>query len=78
MATIHVGSNLRLVVYPNDHPPPHCHALGPGWELRIELSEPPSLLTVGGSFKQQDIARALIATENHLVALRKLWSELHD
>ena len=76
MASIRAG-NVRLVIYGNDHPPPHTHAIGPGWEFRIELTEPPSLMTVGGSYKQQDIVRALVATNHHLIALQKLWSELH-
>lgn len=76
MASIHVG-NIRLVIYGNDHPPPHTHAIGPGWEFRIELSDPPSLLTVGGTYKHQDIIGALIATNDHLMALQELWSEIH-
>lgn len=39
---------LRLVVYPNDHPPPHCHTVGPGWEMRVELSSPPALMSILG------------------------------
>jgi Domain of unknown function (DUF4160) len=77
MSTIRL-SGFRLVVYANDHPPPHTHVLGAGWEFRIELSEPPALLTLAGSFKKQDIAQALTATQSHLVQLRQLWSELHD
>lgn len=76
MASIRI-KNIRLVIYGNDHPPPHTHAIGPGWEFRIELSEPPSLLTVGGTYTQQDIVRALLATNEHLAALQKLWSEIH-
>jgi hypothetical protein len=77
MASIYL-SNSRLVVYPNDHPPPHAHVLGPGWEIRIELSNPPSLLTVAGSCKKQDIAKALLDTYQHLNHLIQLWSDLHD
>lgn len=70
--------HLRLVVYPNDHPPPHAHVLGPGWEIRIELSQPPALLTVAGPAKVADIAAALLAVAAHLAQLRIFWSELHD
>jgi hypothetical protein len=77
MASIHLGS-LRLVIYANDHPPPHTHVLGPGWEIRVELSNPPALMTVGGAFKKQDIANALLATAAHLTELLQLWSKLHD
>lgn len=70
--------HLRLVVYPNDHPPPHTHVLGPGWEIRIELSHPPALLTIAGPAKASDITAALLAVAEHLAPLRVLWSELHD
>jgi hypothetical protein len=70
--------HLRLVVYPNDHPPPHCHVLGPGWEIRVELSHPPALMTIAGRPKAADIAEALMAVAQHLGALRTIWSDLHD
>ena len=77
MASIRIDG-MRLVVYPNDHPPPHVHVLGAGWEIRIKLSYPPSLMTILGEPKQQEIAIALLATHKELSALRVLWSELHD
>ncbi|MBS0467947.1 MAG: hypothetical protein JSR14_12150 [Proteobacteria bacterium] len=56
-----------------------CRAsLGPGWEIRIELSQPPALLTVAGPAKVADIAAALLAVAAHLAQLRIFWSELHD
>lgn len=70
--------HLRLVVYPNDHPPPHCHALGPGWEIRVELSHPPALMTIAGKPKTAEIAEVLMAVAQHLGALRTNWSDLHD
>lgn len=77
MASIR-DKHLRLVVYPNDHPPPHTHVLGPGWEIRVELSHPPALMTIAGKPKTADMAAALMATADHLGRLRTLWSELHD
>ena len=70
--------HLRLVVYPNDHPPPHCHVVGPGWEIRVELSDPPSLMTIAGKPKVSEIADALIGTAQHLGALLTIWSDLYD
>jgi hypothetical protein len=69
---------LRLVVYPNDHPPPHCHVLGPGWEIRVELSHPPGLMTMAGKPKTAETAEALMAVAQHLSVLRTKWSDLHD
>ncbi|MBK5207824.1 MAG: hypothetical protein JJD98_21315, partial [Polaromonas sp.] len=53
---------MRWVVYPNDHPPLHTHVIGPGWEMRIELTQPPSLLSVLGAPKAGEMAKALIGT----------------
>lgn len=77
MATIREKS-LRLVVYGNDHPPPHAYVLGPGWEIRIALTDPPSLLSLGGDYKTKDITSALAATYANLERLRQLWNENHD
>lgn len=56
--------HLRLVVYPNDHPPPHCHVLGPGWEM-----------TIAGRPKTAEMADALMAVAQQLSALRTNWSD---
>jgi hypothetical protein len=32
-------NGLRVVIYPNDHPPAHVHVLGPGWVVVINLIE---------------------------------------
>lgn len=77
MASIR-SDGLRLVVYPNDHPPPHTHVLGPGWEIRIELSMPPALMTIVGKPKIAEITSALLAVDDHLKQLRIHWSNLHD
>jgi Domain of unknown function (DUF4160) len=77
MPGIRVG-RLRWVIYPNDHPPPHVHVIGPGWEIRIELLDPPSLLSIAGSPKAGNMVDALVGIANHLDELRQLWSRLHD
>jgi Domain of unknown function (DUF4160) len=76
MASIKAGS-LRLVVYSDDHPPPHAHVLGPGWEIRVELASPPSLMTIAGAAKKQDARNALMAVNLHLEDLKALWSTSH-
>jgi hypothetical protein len=69
---------LRLVVYENDHPPPHVHVLEPSWEIRIELTTPPALMTVMGPAKRSGISSALLAVYRNLVPLKQLWSQVHD
>ncbi len=33
-------AGLRVVIYPNDHPPAHVHVLGPGWVVVVDLTGP--------------------------------------
>src|SRR5271165_5298069 len=37
MPTILRLGGLRIVIYPNDHPPAHVHVIGRGWEVVIDL-----------------------------------------
>ena len=39
MRTVLRIDGLRVVIYPNDHPPAHVHILGPGWVVVIDLIE---------------------------------------
>ena len=77
MSSIRVA-NLRLVIYPNDHPPPHVHVLGGDWEIRIALTQPPLLMSILGKPKKPSIASALIAVNDRLDVLTTMWSNLHD
>jgi hypothetical protein len=45
----------RVVIYPNDHGPPHVHVLGPGWEMKVRLKEPPELVAVLGKPKTSEL-----------------------
>jgi hypothetical protein len=38
MPTVLRTAGLRVVIYPNDHPPAHVYVLGPGWLVVINLS----------------------------------------
>jgi hypothetical protein len=69
---------LNLVVYPNDHLPPHVHVQGPGWEVRLSLHVSLEVMTITGKPKMKEIAQAVRATTNRLNELKKIWSELHD
>jgi Domain of unknown function (DUF4160) len=70
--------NLNLVVYPNDHLPPHVHVLGPGWEIRLSINGKLEVMTITGKPKLQEVAQAIEATAKHTAELNKIWSDLHD
>ena len=76
MSSIRVNA-LRLVIYPNDHGPPHVHVLGPGWELKVRLKEDPVLVSVLGKPKSEEISKGLEAVREHLWHLTSLWGDLH-
>ena len=77
MGSIRVNT-LRLVIYPNDHGPPHVHVMGPGWELKVRLKEPPELIAVLGKPKSAELTRAMQAVWAQLWELTDLWGALHD
>lgn len=77
MSSIRLG-NMRLVVYANDHPPPHVHVLGVDWEVRIALTQQPTLMSILGKPKRQALAGALMAVNERRAVLKLMWSNLHD
>lgn len=77
MSSVKFG-NMRLVVYANDHPPPHVHVLGVDWEVRIALTQPPTLMSILGKPKRPALASALLAVNERRAVLRNMWSNLHD
>ncbi len=70
--------NLRLVIYPKDHNPPHVHVVGDDFEFRVSIQGvKPHIIgdTFGVSLK--DRRMGLWAVHQRLDALRALWKEIH-
>jgi hypothetical protein len=65
MPTVLRRGGLRLVIYPNDHPPAHVHVLGPGWAVVINLIGP-------------EVRRALQPIVAHRDVLVEAWKRIHD
>jgi hypothetical protein len=75
MPTVLRIDGLRVVIYPNDHPPAHVHVLGPGWMVVINLLTPEVRDIVGCDQRQADRVLRLIA--GHRSALMDAWRLLH-
>ena len=79
MPTVHRFHGLRVVIYPNDHRPPHVHAMGKGCEAVFKLNGPKGLpeLRENYGFAARDLG--VIATEigAHLQHLQTQWSTIH-
>jgi len=67
------------MIYVNDHPPPHVHAIKAGAQARIAIGgegERPSLINNDG-LSQRELAAALEAVDKDRESLLKRWREFH-
>lgn len=79
MPTILRFRGLRVVIYANDHRPPHVHVIGPGREARIALGdehEHPRLMT-NERLSRRQVAEALVEISRNRDLLIQRWREIH-
>jgi len=77
MPTIVESGGFRMVIYPNDHAPPHVHVHHADGMARISLEAEPRLLSVRGlSAIQARRARSLVA--GHWQVALKVWKKFHE
>jgi hypothetical protein len=80
MPTVFAVGAYRIVVYPNDHQPPHVHAVGPGGEARFALGRRPAdvRLMDAASTIPRAAMRAITAEviDRHPECLAK-WRKIH-
>lgn len=78
MPTVLRAHGLRVVIYTDDHPPPHVHVIGAG-ETKIALDETASAVvvvwTVGASFAEA--RRALRLVQEERMMLLERWNRIH-
>jgi hypothetical protein len=72
------AGGLKVVIYVDDHPPPHVHVLGDG-EAKIRLvgsnGRPQVIESVG--MKQGNLRRALLAVSEAQTMLLEEWTKIH-
>jgi hypothetical protein len=72
--------NVRIVIYSNDHPPPHVHAIGRGGaRARFELNCPdgPVTLLDQFGFRAADIWEFGTAIAAELPVVCEKWRAIH-
>ena len=77
MPTIIRQDGFRIVIYPNDHLPPHVHIFKSDAEVKIELVEP-RVFSVEGKIGNKELAKALSLVIEHQVELLEKWKEIHE
>jgi len=66
---------LRVVIYPNDHPPAHVHVVGPGWIVVVNLLGPEVREVIGCN--EREAGRVLRLVADHQMALLEAWRRYH-
>jgi hypothetical protein len=71
---------LRVVIYPNDHRPPHVHVIGGGNEAIFYLNSPAGPLSLRGSigFSTVELNRIASVLGAEVLDLWKAWERFHD
>lgn len=68
--------NLRVVIYPNDHDPPHVHVIAPDAEAKFELSDLECIYSRGFSKKALKQIHEFLAENKEL--LEETWYDYHQ
>ena len=79
MPTILRFGKLRVMIYTNEHGPPHVHVIGPGAQARTLLGEEderPRLMTNEGLSGRQ-LGQALVEIGRNRDLLVQRWREIH-
>jgi hypothetical protein len=77
MPTIVRQDGFRIMIFPNDHLPPHVPVFKSDAEVKIELVEP-RVFNVEGKIGNKDLAKALSLVIEHQVDLLEKWKEIHE
>ncbi len=77
MPTIIKEDGFRIVIWPNDHLPPHVHIFKGDAEVKIELVEP-KVFSVEGKIGNKDLAKALSLVIVYRVELLAKWKKIHE
>lgn len=79
MPTVHRFHGLRVVIYPNDHRPPHVHVMGKGCEAVFKLNGPhgPPELRENYGFGVRELAMIAAEVGAQLQHLQTQWSTIH-
>ena len=75
MPTIFTEGGFRFMIYLDDHPPAHVHAIGAECMIRIGLEPIELLSSVGG--KASDLRRAMGIAVRHRERLLAAWRKHH-
>ena len=77
--TVHREDGFQFRIFPNDHSPPHVHAVKAGGFAKIAIGgveEPPCLLEAR-RLKDREIVRAVRIVERESQKFMLAWTDIH-
>jgi hypothetical protein len=79
MPTVFRFGAFRVVIYPNDHRPPHVHVIGQGHEAVFELNCPegPVELRENYGFASRELVRIATLLDGNISLLCAAWESIH-
>ena len=77
MPTVIKQDGFRIVIWPNDHLPPHVHVFKGDSEVKIALVEP-KVFNIEGKISNKDISKSLSLVIEYQVKLLEKWREIHE
>ena len=77
MPTIIKHDRFKIVIWPNDHMPPHVHVFKRDAEVKITLLEP-VVFNIEGEISNKDLVKALNPVIEHQIELLERWKEIHE
>jgi hypothetical protein len=78
MVTVHRAFGFRIVIFTNDHSPPHVHVVGPGGEAKITLEGPDGLaLDWVRGIAMADMRRIMQEVQRERRRLIEAWRDIH-
>ena len=78
MPTIFRQDGFRVVIYTDDHEPPHVHVLKGETEVKVDLGSImilPTVILLRG--KRRDATKALEIVTDHQTELLEAWRMIH-
>ena len=75
MPTVLRFANVRIAIYPNDHPPAHVHVIAPDWEIVVNVDDMSLRETFGCA--EHEAQRILRLLSPHRDALLEAWRKYH-
>lgn len=73
MSTVIYIGNVRIVIYPKDHKPPHIHAIGPDAEAKFEIETLDCFFSRG--FSTKDLKRIQSYLDSKKDYLMEIWND---